>query len=146
MGTIINPLNTRGRNIATAEYRIHNQTFPKSKHGFLGVKSIYRFSKIRVSTDVCNVGIHQTSIYEYIIKLIKPDERLVGIYPKEENMPHQKRVTLSFDYPEGRSPLRRSGLYEFEMTVKASTQRKSRRIRVIVSEDFKTIKWQQCDC
>jgi len=160
MDIIIDPLNAHGQNVADKKYRSFvfvkdptvaggnssfYQTRPKVNNGFLEVKSS-QFCKMRVATDVCNVGVSETTIHEYRVKEIKPIERLVGVYCSRETLPHQKRITLDFNYPEGKSTFLERGNYEFEIEVIAATEKKSRRIMVIVPDDFKTIRWRQLDC
>lgn len=159
LDVVIDPWDARGNNIAEAKYtnlvfvrdpearyRRYIQTRPETEQGFQQVRSTSRCARIRVSTDVCNVGVGDTTVHEYSVTEAKPSQRLLGRYVTGVTLPHQKRTTLDFNYPEDPSILLSSGEYEFEITVSAATESKSRRIDVIISDDLKTIRWKRHDC
>jgi hypothetical protein len=155
----IEPIDVNGQNVAKTEYKKpgyrkdpknpdkyipFEQICPKMEQGFMMVECVSNSSKIRILTDVCNVGINETTIHEYIGELLKPTKRIVGIYSCTETLQHQKKVTLGFDYPD--NSLLRDGHWVFRITVKASTERKLRELEVVTENDCKTIKWRQLDC
>jgi len=161
LDTIVDPIDANLKNIADADYAgsiyfahpelskdfvAKNQTRPKKVGKFLKVKSTRECARIRVSTDVCNVGVAETTIREYEISQLKPIRRIIGVYDHEITLPHEKRTSLLFYYPETASSFLEGGIYEFKITARASTQKKSKTITLNVSDDRKTIKWRQLDC
>lgn len=156
---IVEPQNEESQNIAGAEfrtsvYRYHprrrlpDNIHPKKEGNFWYVKSTSRCSKLRVSTDVSNIGGSEMVIHEYTVKELKPTDRLPETYAflPRETLPNQKRKTIEFFYPNDPSVTLGSGEYEFKIEVTASTQKKARRVKIIVSDDLMTIKWQEHDC
>lgn len=161
MDIVIDPLDARGKNIAEPDYTRwfftkdpsdpehysrEPHTSPKKRDRFLEVRSTSEPVKVRILFDICNVGISETTIHEYTIREFKPTQRLVGNYSHRESLPHQKRVTLGFIYPDQPETLLRGGEYEFEIIVIGSTTKKSRRFKMLISNDLKTIRWQKTDC
>ena len=161
MDIVIDPLDAREKNIAEPDYirwvfsKDPNDpkgyirepyTSPKKRNRFLEVRSTSEPAKIRISFDVCNVGISETTIHEYTVKEVKPTERLVGNYSNRQSLSHQKRITLDFVYPDQPGALLRGGEFEFNIVVIGSTARKSRRFGIFISSDLKTIRWQKIDC
>jgi len=153
MNIVVEPLDMNLQQLAETEYRspvveskgwahhdkcLKDNIIPKEKNGLKIVNSTSPCSKIRVSTDVCNIGGSETTIHEYIVREVQPNKR-PETYIFRKPLQNEKRETIDFTYPAT------SGECEFEITVVASTQKKSRRVKVVVSDDLRTIKWQEYD-
>ncbi len=92
--------------------------------------------QLRVAIDITNIGHFMTSIHEYEVEE-SPGSRQT--YVARLDLPHQKRETLSHDFPKegGLS----QGFYKIRLTAIAATQELLETVWLWISKDKKTIRW-----
>ena len=155
LGVLIEPLDANGQNVAKNKYKktgyrkdfniakkqAFDQIMPVVQSGYMKIECQSRPSKIRILADIGNIGINETAIHEYSVELLAPEKKIVAIYSVKEILKHQMKVTLDFEYPEANLLVDES--LTLRITAKASTEKKSKKINVIISDGCKTIKWRQ---
>lgn len=124
-------------------------TIPEEENGFEVVRSVSPCSRIRVATDVCNIGGSETTVHEYVVKQIRPRNVQLGTFMFRKQLPHEKRETMEFYFPPPSTDPSveiADGDYEFEVEVLGTTQKKKRRVRVCISENRLEIACKELDC
>lgn len=150
-GVTIEPLDSNQNNIVDQRFRrpvyeiMGHGTYsrrgdniiPDMEDGFKVIETSSPCHKIRVADDVCNIGGSKTTIHEYIIRMLKPNKRDIGTYIFREPLENEERATIDFIYPAT------SGEFEFQIEVISSAKKKSRRVKIVVSDDLMKIKWKE---
>jgi hypothetical protein len=149
-GVIIEPYDSNQNNIVDQRFRrpvyeragsgtylhLGDNIIPDTEDGFKVIETSSPCYTIKVTGDVCNIGGSKTTIHEYTIRMLKPNKTDIGTYIFRRELEHEERATIDFTYPAT------SGEFEFEIEVISSTKKKSRRVKIVVSDDLMAINWK----
>ncbi len=152
-GVTIEPYDSNQNNIVDQRFRrpvyervgdgtylnLGDNIIPDTEDGFKVIETSSPCYTIKVIDDICNIGGSKTTIHEYIIRMLKPNKTDIGTYIFRRELENEERATIDFTYPVT------SGEFEFEIEVISSTKKKSRRVKIVVSDDLMTIKWKEYD-
>jgi hypothetical protein len=121
---------------------VHSQNFPV-------LKKIVECKKppqaLVIRNDITNLGTAITKIHEYQFEQIQPVERKSIKKVFREDLTHQERKTVSIifptEFPSDEKESLKDDLYEFKITVYAATQKCTKRIWILISQNTMKIEW-----
>jgi len=121
---------------------VHSKNFPVVKKK---VECEQPPCTLVIRNDITNLGTSITKIHEYQFEQIQPVKRKSLKKAYREDLAHQERKTVSIifptEFPSDKKESLKDGLYEFKLTVYAATQKCSKRIWILVSENTMKIEW-----